>query len=65
MVCSRSESTEARTSRITRGISGITSAMTTLRTLPRISAMRASASRMAGIAMSPSMTRIITVSSRR
>ena len=64
IVCSRSESTEARTSRITRGISGITSAMMTLRTLPRISAIRASASRMAGMAIRPSITRIITVSSR-
>src|SRR5919109_514882 len=34
IVCSRSESTEARTTRMTRGISGMISAMITLRTLP-------------------------------
>jgi hypothetical protein len=39
--------------------------MITLRTLARISAMSARASRIAGIAITPSMTRIMTVSSRR
>ena len=65
IVCSRSESTEARTRRVTRGISGMTSAMITLRTLPRRSAIRARASRMAGIAIRPSITLMTTVSSRR
>ena len=65
IVCSRSERTEARTTRITRGISGITSAMITLRTLAFIRAIRASASRMAGIAMRPSITRIMIASRRR
>ena len=65
IVCSRSDSTEARTTRMTRGISGMTSAMMTLRTLAFISAIRASASRMAGMAISPSITRIMTVSIRR
>jgi len=41
------------------------SAMITLRTLPFISAISASASKMAGMAMSPSITRIMSVSSRR
>ena len=58
-------STMARTSRTTRGISGTAIAAMTAPTPARNSETIAIASRMAGIAISPSMIRISTASSQR
>ena len=65
IVCSRRLSTCARTTRTTRGISGTISAAMTVSTLARTRAIKARASRMDGIAMRPSTTRMTTVSSAR
>ena len=63
--CSRSDSTTPRTRRETRGISAKVIAMITLPTLPRVSAIRATASRIGGIDMSPSITRMMMPSAQR
>ena len=60
--CSLRVSTRARTRRTTRGTSGMVRAMMTFCTLAFISAIRAMASRMAGMAMRPSMMRMTTAS---
>ena len=62
---SRIESTTERTSRTTRGTSGMTMARITVRRLARDSETRPMASRMAGIDMRPSMMRITIPSSQR
>ena len=62
---SRMVRTSERTSRVTRGISGIAIATTTVSRLPRHIATRAMAIRIAGIAITPSITRISGPSSRR
>ena len=64
-ICSRIDSTTERTRRTTRGISGMVIAMMTVCTLARVSDSIATASRMPGIAISPSITRITSASSRR
>jgi hypothetical protein len=56
--CSRRLRTALRTSRTTRGVDGITSAMTTFRTLAPVSATNVIASRRSGSAMIPSITRM-------
>ena len=58
-------STSERTSRVTRGISGIAIATMTVRRLAFHIATSAIASRIAGIAITPSITRISGPSSRR
>ena len=63
--CSRSDSTTPRTRRETRGTSVMVMAIITLPTLPRVSAISAMASRMPGMDISPSITRITTVSRMR
>ena len=63
--CSRRLSTRARTRRTTRGISGMVNAIMTFWTLAFINAIKAMASRMAGMAMTPSMIRMTTVSTCR
>jgi hypothetical protein len=63
--CSRKLNTSARTRRTTRGISGMVRARMTLRTLARINAIRAMASKIPGIAIIPSITRMTTASRRR
>ena len=63
--CSRTLSTTERTSRTTRGISGMVIAMMTTRRLARDSETIAMASRMAGIAISPSMIRMTMASAVR
>lgn len=62
---SRIVSTSDRTSRVTRGISGIAIAITTVSRLPRHIATSAMAIRIAGIAITPSITRIRMPSSQR
>ena len=62
---SRTDSTIERTRRTTRGISGIVIAMITVRRPPPHSETRPIASRIAGIAMSPSITRMTIASSQR
>ncbi len=62
---SRIDSTMARTRRTTRGISGMTMAITTASSPARESETTPMASRMAGIAISPSMTRMMMPSSQR
>ena len=62
---SRIVSTSERTSRVTRGISGIAIATMTVSRLAFHSATSAIASRIAGIAIRPSITRISGPSSRR
>ena len=54
-----------RTRRTTRGISGMTMAMTTATSPARDSETTPMASRMAGIAISPSMMRMMKPSSQR
>ena len=63
--CSRSVSTSERTSRTTRGTSVIAIAITTFWRLARVSEISAMASSTDGIDISPSITPIITASSRR
>ena len=63
--CSRKDSTTPRTRRETRGISAMVMAVITLPTLPRVSAMSAIARRMGGMDISPSITRMITLSAQR
>jgi hypothetical protein len=58
-------STTLRTSRTTRGTSGIEIATTTVTRLAPASAIMAIANKMPGIAISPSITRITTASTRR
>jgi hypothetical protein len=58
-------STSERTSRVTRGISGIAIAITTVSRLPFHIATSEIAIRIAGIAMIPSITRIRMPSSQR
>src|SRR5262245_4179793 len=60
--CSLTDSTTERTSRTTRGISGKAMAATTMPTLALESETKAMASRIAGIAISPSIRRITTLS---
>ena len=62
---SRSDRTTPRTRRDTRGISAMVIAMMTLPTLPRVSAMRATASRIGGIDIRPSITRMTMPSAQR
>ena len=62
---SRIVSTSARTSRVTRGISGIAIATMTVARLARHSATTAIAMRIAGIAMMPSITRMSSPSAQR
>ena len=63
--CSRMVSTSERTRRTTRGISGSAMAITTVAMLAWISVIRATASRMPGIAIMPSMKRMMILSARR
>ena len=63
--CSRSVSASERTRRTTRGISGTVIATMTVVRLGRVTAIRAIASRMPGIAIIPSITRITGPSARR
>jgi hypothetical protein len=58
-------STSDRTSRVTRGISGTAIATTTVASVPRHIATSAIAIRIAGIAITPSITRISGPSSAR
>ena len=62
---SRKVSTSERTRRVTRGISGMAIATTTVHSCAPSAATRAMASRMAGMAIRPSMKRISTMSSAR
>ena len=62
---SRIESTSARTSRVTRGISGTAIAIMTVESLAPHAATSAIASRIPGIAIMPSITRIRIASTRR
>ena len=62
---SRIVSTSERTNRVTRGISGIAIATTTVISEPRHIATSAIAIRIAGIAITPSIKRISKPSSRR
>ena len=59
------ERTTDRTRRTTRGISGTVIAMMTLPTPAPVSEMRAIARSTPGIAITPSITRITTVSTQR
>src|SRR5271166_801554 len=63
--CSRSDSTTLRTRRDTRGNSAMLMATMTFWTEARVSAISAMASRMGGIDISPSITRITTASRLR
>ena len=62
---SRMESTMDRTRRTTRGMSGMTIAMTTASSPARDNDTTPMASRIAGIAISPSMMRMMMPSSQR
>src|SRR5262245_14039467 len=56
--CARTDGTRLRTSRETRGTSAMVMATMALPTLARVSAISATASRIGGIDISPSMNRI-------
>ena len=63
--CSRRLSPRLRTSRLTRGTSAMVIARMTFWMLARVSAISAIASRIGGIAISPSMTRMTMASTVR